>query len=90
MPTTTADARGGQTPITEATRALLDDTVEIRRSLFDAWAVSAEAALQATFELQNAAFANGLALFDTTANSQRSAVKQWQVRSAARLAPQQP
>jgi hypothetical protein len=98
-PTTAAEARDAQTPVTEATRlvaetarrsaegartaveatrAFLDDTAEVRRKLFDVWATNAEATLKANYELQNAAFATGLALFDTAATSQRTVVQQWE------------
>jgi prophage DNA circulation protein len=75
--TSRRSAEGARAAV-EATRAFFDDTVEVRRKLFDTWANNAEATLQATFELQNASLATGLALLDTAASAQRTVAKQWE------------
>ena len=62
----------------EVMRGLLDDSTEISRTFFDLWAKSGEASLQAVFELQNAAFATSLSLFETAGATQRTLIEQWQ------------
>jgi hypothetical protein len=55
----------------------LNEPAELSRHLLDAWAAGAESALKATFELQNAEIAAGLALFTTGADGNRRAIEQW-------------
>jgi prophage DNA circulation protein len=74
--TSRRSAEGARAAV-EATRAFLDDTDEVRRKFFDAWATTAEASLQASFEVQNAALASGLALFESAVSNQRTALTQW-------------
>jgi hypothetical protein len=47
------------------------------RGAFDAWVTGAESALKATFEVQNAGLAAGLALLDATSSSQRVAFQEF-------------
>ena len=61
----------------EATRGFLDDSTEVSRKFFDAWVPGAEATLNATFELQNASLAAGLALLEAASTSQKAVLQQW-------------
>ena len=61
----------------EATRGFLDDSTEVSRKFFDAWVPGAEATLNATFELQNASLAAGLALLEAASTSQKAVLHQW-------------
>ena len=62
----------------EATRGFVDDTAEVRRKLFEAWATTAETAFQSGFDLYNASLASGLSIFDTATTVQRGLLTQWQ------------
>jgi hypothetical protein len=45
--------------------------------VFDSWVTGAEATLKASFELQNASLAAGLAVLDAASASQRSVYQEW-------------
>ena len=57
---------------------------ESTRALLTSWLEGAEATLQASFELQNASLAAGLALLDAAATSSRTIYQEWD--AAARRA----
>jgi hypothetical protein len=61
----------------EATRGLVGDSADVSRKLFDAWVEGAEAALRASFELQNAGLNASLSLLESTAAAERAALQQW-------------
>jgi hypothetical protein len=58
-------------------RAATEDATDISRKLFDAWVAGAEAALQASFELQNASLNASMSLLEATAATERTALQQW-------------
>jgi hypothetical protein len=58
-------------------RAAAEGTADLSRKLFDAWVEGAEAALRASFELQNASLSAGLSLLEATAATERTALQQW-------------
>jgi len=60
-----------------ASRELMDDAAQVSRKVFDAWVSGAEATLNATFELQNASLAAGVALLESASTSQLTVLKQW-------------
>jgi hypothetical protein len=62
---------------TEAVRTYLASSPGVSQRAFAAWAVSTEAALKASFGMQNAAIEAGLALSDATASGSREALQQW-------------
>ncbi len=57
--------------------AAMNETAELKRQLLDAWAAGVDAALKATFELQNAEIAAGLSLFKGAGDVNRVAIEQW-------------
>ncbi len=61
----------------DAARAFQGDTTATSRSLFTAWAGSAEAFLRAGFDVQNAAIDAGLAVYDRAATSNRDLLRRW-------------
>jgi hypothetical protein len=62
---------------TEAVRTYLASSPGVSQRAFAAWAASTEAALKASFGMQNAAVEAGLALSDATASGSREALQQW-------------
>ena len=62
---------------TEAVRTYLASSPGVSQRAFAAWAASTEAALKASFGMQNAAIEAGLALSDATASGSREALQQW-------------
>ena len=65
--------------LTADTRPRSNVRLDAARGIFDAWAAGAEATLKASFEVQNAGLAAGLALLDATSTSQRAAFQEWNV-----------
>src|SRR5438128_2060125 len=63
---------------TEAVRSYLANSPGVSQRAFAAWAASTEAALKASFGMQNAAIEAGLALSDATASGNREAMHQQQ------------
>ena len=62
---------------TEAVRTYLASSPGVSQRAFAAWVVSTEAALKASFGMQNAAIEAGLALSDATASGSREALQKW-------------
>src|SRR5438128_12435148 len=60
---------------TEAVRSYLASSPGVSQRAFAAWAASTEAALKASFGMQNAAIEVGLALSDATATGNREALQ---------------
>jgi hypothetical protein len=63
-----------------ATRTLLDQSVELNRTLFGAWVGTGEVLGRAAFELQNAQLRAGLSWWQTLADSSRATgelLQQW-------------
>ena len=61
----------------EAVRTYLATSPGVSQRAFAAWAASTEAALKASFGMQNAAIEAGLALSDATASGSREALQKW-------------
>jgi hypothetical protein len=64
----------------QATRTLMDQSTELNRSLFSAWAVNGEAFWRATFELQNTQLRTTLSWWQTVAEGARATLQvlqQW-------------
>jgi hypothetical protein len=61
----------------EVVRTYLASSPGVSQRAFAAWAASTEAALKASFGMQNAAIEAGLALSDATASGGREALQQW-------------
>jgi hypothetical protein len=61
----------------EAVRNYLASSPAVSQRAFAAWAASTEAALKASFGMQNAAIEAGVALSDATASGSREAVHKW-------------
>ncbi len=61
----------------DSARAFQDGTVATSRSLFTAWAGSAEAFLRAGLDVQNAAIDAGLAVYDRATASNRELLRRW-------------
>ena len=65
----------------QATRTLMDQTTELNRSLFSAWATNNEAFWRAIFELQNTQLRTTLSWWQTMAEGSRATlqvVQQWE------------
>src|SRR2546425_1975946 len=62
---------------TEAVRSYLANSPGVGQRAFAAWAASTEAALKASFGMQNAAIEAGLPLSDATASGNREALQGW-------------
>src|SRR5438270_13967098 len=62
---------------TEAVRTYLATSPGVSQRAFAAWAASTEAALKASFGMQNAQIEAGLALGDATAGGSRAAAQEW-------------
>jgi hypothetical protein len=65
----------------QATRTLMDQTTELNRSLFSAWATNGEALWRAIFELQNTQLRTTLSWWQTMAEGSRATlqvVQQWE------------
>jgi hypothetical protein len=61
----------------EAVRHYLASSPAVSQRAFAAWAASTEAALKASFGMQNAAIEAGVALSDATASGSREALQKW-------------
>ena len=61
----------------EVTRDLIDTVTEVSHKVFTTWVAGIEAGVKATFEVQNAGAAAGLAWFDAASNSERAVFKEW-------------
>ena len=57
-----------------AGRRSMDFANQANRDLFAVWTAAAEASLQTTFDVQNAALANSQALFETSASLSKDAL----------------
>ncbi len=61
----------------EVASSYLDESSELGRRLYGAWAAENEAALRAAFDAQNAAIEAGLGLFDLGVKANRQAATQF-------------
>src|SRR5712691_7677178 len=60
-----------------AGRRYFDQANQLNRDLFALWTASAEASLQTSFEVQNAAFASGQAFLESYASISKDAYRRW-------------
>ncbi len=63
--------------MTQVTRQVAQQGFQIGGQAFEAWAAGTEAALQATFELQNLAINSGLSLIDAMGSGNRTLFEPW-------------
>lgn len=60
-----------------ASRRYLDQANQMNRDLFALWTASAQASLQTSFDVQNAAFASGQAFLESSATISKDALLRW-------------
>ena len=63
--------------VLQAGRRYIDFAAQLNRDLFALWSASAEAALQTSFAVQNASFASGEAVLDSSVGLSKEALRRW-------------
>ena len=61
----------------QAGRRFFDQAVQLNRDLLSVWSATTEVGLQTTFDLQNAAFANGQAWLEASTNLSKDAFNRY-------------